>query len=200
MKERRLRIRHNKQWIRCCVVSIGASGAELSRGSRGGWWHFKGIASIFGTSMQDVFVLFSAIKQMTREEALKFFRSFGAKCTPRHHSARDVVGLQLRYSSICHHDLRNLRPLRREIDFIDLEGTKVTDEGLKHLLCLPFLENLCLSNTSIADSGLKTISRIKTLEVVHLEGTQATLEAIMQFGKMVPGCEVCCDFDFDNVS
>jgi hypothetical protein len=139
------------------------------------------------------------MEAMNRETAIEFFRSFGAKCTPRHHSGRDVVGLQLRYSSICDDDLLNLRPLRHEIDVIDLEGTKVTDEGLKHLLCLEFLENLCLSNTSITDSGLKTISKINTLGVVHLEGTLTTLDAIMQFGKMVPGCEVCCDFDFDNI-
>ena len=137
---------------------------------------------------------------MTREEALKFFRSFGARCTPRHHGGRDVVGLQLRYSSICDDDLPNLRPLRREVDVIDLEGTRITDDGLKHLLCLMFLDNLCLSNTSITDLGLNTISEIKTLQVVHLEGTQTTLDAIMRFGEMVPGCEVCCDFDFDNIS
>jgi internalin A len=60
--------------------------------------------------------------------------------------------------------LSNLRTLR-------LNGTSVTDEGIKYLCDLP-LKLLDLSGTAVTDEALRRIASMSNLEELFLQGTQ----------------------------
>ncbi|MGA2032394.1 MAG: hypothetical protein ABSG68_09075 [Thermoguttaceae bacterium] len=63
----------------------------------------------------------------------------------------------------------------RELQTIDLSFSRVTDDGLRHLVGLPCLRNLALpSSKRITDAGLANLATIRKLESLSLDGTAVT--------------------------
>ena len=134
---------------------------------------------------------------MTRETAIAHFQALGAGCEARRHSGRDVIGIQLRNSSVTDDDLALLTSLRDDVDVIGLEGTNISDAGLAHLLNLRFLENVDLTKTAITDAGLATLSQLPSLEYIHIEGTRVSFAGVSQLQAALPKCEIVSDFDLE---
>ena len=88
-----------------------------------------------------------------------------------------------------------------------MDGTNVTDAGLKHLKRLPKLTTLLIQrtqitgsgfgdlpgglktlwmqrNTPVTDEGLRNLSHLKHLETLHLAGTQVTDEGLPHLEKL----------------
>ena len=61
----------------------------------------------------------------------------------------------------------------KNVIWLNLAGTKVTGEGLKHIAKLP-LQKLHLEKTSIGDDGLKHLKELKDLVYLNLYDTQVT--------------------------
>ncbi len=57
---------------------------------------------------------------------------------------------------------------------VTLQGTKVTDTGLKELAPLKNLTTLILQATKVTDSGLKELAHLKNLTTLHLQATPIT--------------------------
>jgi hypothetical protein len=76
-------------------------------------------------------------------------------------------------------DAKNLEVLR-------LDGTSVTDAGLKHLHGFSKLKNLMLSGTSVTDAGLEHLGDLKTLVMLDLIGTKCTPQGIEMLKKSLP--------------
>ena len=70
------------------------------------------------------------------------------------------------------------------ITSINLEGTKITDAGLKELAKLQKLERLFLCHTQITDAGLKELTKLKNLKKLSLEGTQITDAGLKELANM----------------
>ena len=72
----------------------------------------------------------------------------------------------------------------KNLEWLGLEGSKITDAGLSHLSGLPQLKNLVLgsvnaeprvrSTTAITDAGLLHLKNLKILELLSLNGTCVT--------------------------
>ncbi len=62
----------------------------------------------------------------------------------------------------------------KQLQELNLDGTKVTDAGLEHLKGLTQLRTLNLSGTTITDSGLKHLQSFTELQKVNLRGTKVT--------------------------
>jgi hypothetical protein len=62
----------------------------------------------------------------------------------------------------------------KELRFLQLRSTKVTDAGTKHLRGLTLLEGLDLSNTKITDNGLADLTRLENLRSLQLQHTAIT--------------------------
>lgn len=58
--------------------------------------------------------------------------------------------------------------------FLSLAETRITDEGLEHLLALKSLQELHLDHTEITDQGLSLIAALHGLQVLDLKGTKIT--------------------------
>jgi hypothetical protein len=60
------------------------------------------------------------------------------------------------------------------LDTVDLTGTSITDEGLKHLKGLEYLRYLYLLGTDITDQGVAELRGHSRLEWLCLDGTKVT--------------------------
>ena len=60
------------------------------------------------------------------------------------------------------------------VTYIDVTGTKITDNDLQHLSGLTNLQTLCLGNTQVTDAGLQHLSGLTHLRCLYLEETQVT--------------------------
>ena len=79
--------------------------------------------------------------------------------------------------------LKNLRVL-------NLNDTRVGDEGLAHLSGLTNLEQLRLQSTQVTDAGLSHIGPLANLTVVWLSGSRVTAAGADQLREALPGAEV----------
>ncbi len=76
-------------------------------------------------------------------------------------------------------DLAKLAPLAANLRWLDLAGTKVTDQGLEHFAA-PNLVRLHLERTAITDAGLQGLLHLESLEYLDLYGTQVSDTGLRQ--------------------
>lgn len=101
----------------------------------------------------------------------------------------EVAKIDLTKSNITDAALDNLTMLE-ELQSLTLHGTKITNNGLNHLVNLTGLKELDLSNTNINDEGLKILAGIKSLEKLHLHATAVTNKGLEEFHAALPNCEL----------
>ncbi len=65
----------------------------------------------------------------------------------------------------------------KELDTLDLRGTRVTDEGMKYVAALP-VRSLDLGGTKVTAQGLKALAAMKSLSKLTLSKDQMTDEAL----------------------
>jgi internalin A len=58
------------------------------------------------------------------------------------------------------------------LKYLNLDRSRITDEGLKNLPWLPRLTNLSLSNTQVTDAGMEALTKLQNLEVLRLDRTR----------------------------
>lgn len=68
------------------------------------------------------------------------------------------------------------------LEQITLDKTKITNQSLKHLAKLQFLESIGLFGTAVDNTGLQEIRNLKHLEDVNVTETQVTPEAFQLLG------------------
>lgn len=73
----------------------------------------------------------------------------------------------------------------KSINYLDLDETNITNEGVKHLTQLHHIKELRLKGiTAIDDSGMGSLNKLKGLELLHLGGTSVTLNGLTQLGSL----------------
>ena len=77
---------------------------------------------------------------------------------------------------------------------LSLGGTRVTDKGLGHLQTLTQLRQLSLEATDVTDAGMPVVAGLPSLESINLERTQVT-DAGTQLLVVRPGLQI--DFTDD---
>jgi YHS domain-containing protein/uncharacterized membrane protein len=75
-------------------------------------------------------------------------------------------------------ELEKLAVLGPNILWLDLAGTKVTDDGLATLSTMPNLTRLHLQRTAITDEGLVHLEKLAKLTYLNLYGTKVTDEGL----------------------
>jgi hypothetical protein len=79
---------------------------------------------------------------------------------------------------------------RTSIERLYLDGTQITDSGLRELAPLKNLHELSLINTPITDAGLKHLANLPGLEKLSVHGTQVTSRGIAELVQAIPGLKV----------
>ena len=77
-----------------------------------------------------------------------------------------------------------LEPLAKQILWLNLARTKVTDEGIASISKLNLLTRLHLENTSITDKAAVHLSKLTNIEYLNLYGTQVSDLSIPHLQKL----------------
>ena len=87
-------------------------------------------------------------------------------------------------------EVENLAAKRfRDVQSINLAGTKITDDGLKHLANLEALQVLDLSRTDITDAGLEHLKGLTALRSLSLGDTKIS-DAAVETLKELPSLQL----------
>lgn len=88
----------------------------------------------------------------------------------------NLLSVNFRYASetVTDAHLEALAPLAEHVTWLNLAGSAVTDEGLRHVGRLTRLTELHLENTGVTDAGLAHLSGLKHLEYLNLYGTNVS--------------------------
>ena len=82
----------------------------------------------------------------------------------------------------------------RGLESIHLRGTGTGDNDLalleEELGNLPNLYALDLGDTQITDSGLRHLSHLHQVRVIHLDGTLVTPHRVEELRRSLPKCEI----------
>ncbi len=70
--------------------------------------------------------------------------------------------------------LARLAPLGTNIRWLDLGGTRISDDGLARVASMPNLTRLHLEKTGVTDAGLISLTNLPNLEYLNLYGTIVT--------------------------
>jgi uncharacterized membrane protein len=82
--------------------------------------------------------------------------------------------------SVSAEDIQSLLPLKRQIVWLDLSRTTVSDSEIAGITQLASLRRLNLEFTSLSDNGLQSVSSLSNLRYLNLVGTKITDEGLMQ--------------------
>ncbi len=74
--------------------------------------------------------------------------------------------------------LKRLLPLKEQVIFLKLSGSKVSDSGMAFIAGLSKLTRLYLDNTKLSDAGLAKLTGLKNLQYLNLTGTAVTAKGI----------------------
>ncbi|WP_344976676.1 c-type cytochrome domain-containing protein [Compostibacter hankyongensis] len=77
-----------------------------------------------------------------------------------------------------------LLPLKKQLAWLKLGNTQITDKGLKNLSGLSSLTRLELENTAVSDSGLTYLLPLKLLKYLNLTGTRVSDKGLEQLVRM----------------
>ncbi|MBD2756950.1 c-type cytochrome domain-containing protein [Spirosoma validum] len=108
--------------------------------------------------------------------------------------SKQIVWLRLGDTEISDATLTQLAKLKN-LQKLHLEQTKITDAGLKQLKGLTNLEYLNLYGTVITDAGLADLANLKNLKTVYLWQTKVTEQGISELKKALPKLDVIGGLD-----
>jgi len=108
----------------------------------------------------------------TRAEALARIAKLGGHTYPEKPTSKDPIEyVFLRRTQAADADLRLLAALPNVIN-IDLSNTKITNDGLKHLIGMKKLRVLRLRNTLVTIEGLLHLKNLPQLSTLDMTGTK----------------------------
>ena len=121
-------------------------------------------------------------------EDLAKLTQMGALAAP---IAQDTNLIQVDFSQISSQigdeQLTLLQPFKEQLHWLDIGGTKITDDGLAKLAVFPNLVRLHLENTSIGDNGLQhlqTLTRLTYLNIFNTQVSDVGLEHLKPLEKL----------------
>jgi hypothetical protein len=101
----------------------------------------------------------------------------------------DIQGLYLQGTAITDAGLRWLAKLE-QLERLDVAETTITDKGLEALRALPKLRTLNLTRTQITDEGMKSLAGFVALEELDVSNTQVTSAGVAALKKSRPNLKI----------
>ena len=78
----------------------------------------------------------------------------------------------------------------KDLTYVDLNHTQITDAGLKELVEIESVTALDLTGTKVTDAGLKELQKLKNLTTLSLAGTKITEGGLKEFKKSRPSVKI----------
>lgn len=110
-----------------------------------------------------------------------------------------IINLRMSNQAINDYDLQNLIPFKN-LRYLQIEKSKITDEGMDAIARITSLEQLNLYGTNISDKGLEKLQSSTNLKVLYLWKTNTTLAGISRLKKALPTIKIeSGNFEFTKV-
>jgi internalin A len=77
-----------------------------------------------------------------------------------------------------------------ELKSLNLNGTKVTDAGMRHLAAITKLWSLSVSRTKVTTAGLKQLQACSQLRLLDADDTSLTPADVHELRKLMPAVQV----------
>ena len=100
-----------------------------------------------------------------------------------------VEDLHLEGTQITDEGLKDVVKLRG-LGFLDLDNTQITDAGLKEVAKLQNLWHLTIKNTQITDAGLLELANMQQLTYLGLNSAKITDAGVAKIQKALPNCVI----------
>ena len=100
-----------------------------------------------------------------------------------------VVSLNLNFTKITDEGLKEL-PKLKQLTYLRLFSTQITDSSLKELAKRQQLTAIDLGSTQITDTGLKELAKLKQLTSLNLNNTKVTKAGVAELQKALLKCKI----------
>jgi len=90
----------------------------------------------------------------------------------------ETIRIDLNGTEITDAGLKEVATKLKQLKVLNLNKTKITDEGLKELVTVKNLETLFLDGTGITDEGLEELYELKKLKTLLLRDTKVTKKGV----------------------
>lgn len=87
-------------------------------------------------------------------------------------------------------DLAGMGETWTGLEEVYLNGSQVTDNGLRQLLNCENLRILAMAGTGVTDEGLAILRQIKTLTTLAVPATKVTEDGVKKFAAALPKCRI----------
>jgi Leucine-rich repeat (LRR) protein len=95
-----------------------------------------------------------------------------------------LYGFQLRYAAdVTGKTFDKLAGLKN-LHWLDLEGSGITDEGLAEISQLRTVEELLISGTEVTDAGMAHVAAMRNLKRLHLQDTKVTTVGLASLARL----------------
>jgi internalin A len=101
----------------------------------------------------------------------------------------ELTWLTLDGTTVTDAGVKQLAPLKN-LHTLGLGHTKVTDAGLLHVLVFTKLNTLYLAGTAITDKGVRQLAELKELRSLDLTDTKVTEKGAEELQKLMPNCQI----------
>jgi hypothetical protein len=117
------------------------------------------------------------LKQQKAEK--EFWKAFGIddpEQAPSH-----VNHVDFRYTLLTDEGLALMATRIRSIEMLDLNGTAITNEGIKNLVQMEYIGELRLKECEQIDNGcIQYLNQLHSLKLLYLKSTPVTIEGLME--------------------
>jgi mono/diheme cytochrome c family protein len=118
------------------------------------------------------------------EKAIMKLKSLGAVVTPVAKGSNYLMANFVTAPAVSDEDMKLLLPIRKQLVWLKLGDTKITDKALAVVAECTNLTLLHLNNTNISDLGLQSLRSLANLQLLNLVNTKVTASGIEQLGNL----------------
>ena len=111
-------------------------------------------------------------------KAISALEEKGVIITPVAQNSNYLLASFVTASEFTDGDMRLLIPLSKQLVWLKLGGTKITDSALQVISKLDNLISLQLNNTAITDNGLRYLNSLKALQSLNLVSTAVSAKGV----------------------
>jgi uncharacterized membrane protein/mono/diheme cytochrome c family protein len=118
--------------------------------------------------------------EKANEAAIKRLKDMGVIILPVAINSNYLLANFVTASNITDKELQLLLPLKKQLVWLKLSSTKISDAGLSVVAQCDSLTKLQLDYTGITDKGMERIATLKQLHLLNLVGTKITATGLLK--------------------
>jgi uncharacterized membrane protein len=114
------------------------------------------------------------------EKAMQLLRDKGIIIIPVAQNSNYLLADYVSATNITDKDMEMLLPLKKQLVWLKLSSTNITDSAVSIIGKCTNLTLLQLNNTKLTDKGLAALNRLDNLQYLSLVGTKVTSQGVLQ--------------------